>query len=73
MEYVGLKQKLEKLLTEDLSNRTTIQDARRNLFLNSEGVKIQKDIISQKELEINSLTTLVEKKKSILQLKMRRY
>jgi chromosome segregation ATPase len=69
MEYVGLKQKLEKLLTEDLSNRTTIQDARRNLFLNTEGVKIQKDIISQKELEINSLTSLVEKKKSILQQK----
>jgi chromosome segregation ATPase len=69
MEYVGLKQKLEKLLTEDLSNRTTIQDARRNLFLNTEGVKIQKELISQKELEINSLTSLVEKKKSILQQK----
>ena len=69
MEYVGLKEKLEKLLTEDISNRTTIQDARRNLFLNSEGAKIQKELISQKELEINSLTTLVEKKKTIVQLK----
>ena len=69
MEYVGLKQKLEKLLTQDEANRSTIQEARRNLFLNSEGVKIQKELISQKELEINSLTTLVEKKKSILQLK----
>ena len=69
MEYVDLKEKLEKLLTEDLSNRNSLQDTRRNLFLNSEGAKFQKELISQKELEINSLTLLVEKKKSILQLK----
>ena len=69
MEYVDLKEKLEKLLTEDLSNRNTLQDTRRNLFLNSEGSKFQKELITQKELEINSLTLLVEKKKSIVQLK----
>jgi hypothetical protein len=69
MEYVDLKEKLEKLLIEDLSNRSTLQDTRRNLFQNSEGSKFQKELISQKELEINSLTLLVEKKKSIVQLK----
>ena len=69
MEYIDLKEKLEKLLTEDLSNRNTLQDTRRNLFLNSEGTKVQQQLVSQKELEINSLTLLVEKKKSILQQK----
>src|SRR6202012_3557929 len=69
MEYVGLKEKLEKLLLEDLSNRTTLQDTRRNLFLNSEGAKVQQQLVSQKDLEINSLNLLVEKKKTIVQLK----
>jgi len=27
MEYIDLKEKLEKLLTEDLSNRNTLQEA----------------------------------------------
>ena len=35
MEYIDLKEKLEKLFSEDLSNRTSLQDTRRNLFLNS--------------------------------------
>ena len=69
MEYIDLKEKLEKLLTEDLSNRNTLQDTRRNLFLNAEGAKVQQQLVSQKELEINSLNLLVEKKKSILQQK----
>ena len=69
MEYIDLKEKLEKLLIEDLSNRSTLQDTRRNLFLNSEGTKVQQQIVSQKEIEINSLNMLVEKKKSILQQK----
>jgi len=69
MEYIDLKEKLEKLLTEDLSNRNTLQESRRNLFLNSEGAKVQQQIVSQKEIEINSLNLLVEKKKSILQQK----
>ncbi|MEO8760483.1 MAG: hypothetical protein ABI448_06300 [Bacteroidia bacterium] len=69
MEYIDLKEKLEKLLTEDLSNRNTLQDTRRNLFLNSEGAKTQQLLVSQKDIEINSLNLLVEKKKSILQLK----
>jgi chromosome segregation ATPase len=69
MEYTDLKEKLEKLLNEDLSNRNTLQDTRRNMFLNSEGAKVQQQLVSQKDLEINSLNLLVEKKKSILQLK----
>ncbi len=69
MEYIDLKEKLAKLLTEDLSNRNTLQDTRRNLFLNSEGTKVQQQLVSQKDLEINSLNLLVEKKKTILQLK----
>ncbi len=69
MAYTELKEKLEKLLTEDLSNRSTLQDARRNLFLNSEGAKVQQQLISEKQGEISSLNLLVEKKKTILQLK----
>ncbi len=69
MEYIDLKEKLEKLLTEDLSNRNSLQDTRRNLFLNSEGAKTQQQLVSQKDIEINSLNLLVEKKKNILQLK----
>ena len=69
MAYAELKEKLEKLLTEDLSNRSTLQDARRNLFLNSEGTKVQQQLIAEKQGEITSLNLLVEKKKTILQLK----
>lgn len=69
MAYTELKEKLEKLLTEDLSNRSTLQDARRNLFLNSEGAKVQQQILAEKQGEISSLNLLVEKKKTILQLK----
>jgi len=69
MPYTQLKEKLEQLLTEDLSNRHTLQEARRNLFLNSEGSKVQQQVIEQKQSEILSLNTLVEKKKTIVQLK----
>lgn len=69
MEYTGLKEKLEKVLQEDLSNRSSLQDVRRNLFLNSESGKAQQNLLSQKDGEISSLTSLVEKKKSILQQK----
>ncbi|HXB40080.1 MAG TPA: hypothetical protein VNZ49_06025 [Bacteroidia bacterium] len=69
MPYTQLKEKLEQLLTEDLSNRSTLQETRRNLFLNSEGSKVQQQLIDQKQSEIQSLSTLVEKKKTIVQLK----
>src|ERR1035437_126488 len=69
MAYAELKEKLEKLLTEDLSNRSSLQDVRRNLFLNSEGAKVQQQLIADKQGEISSLNLLVEKKKTILQLK----
>ncbi|MBS1646555.1 MAG: hypothetical protein JST67_04380 [Bacteroidetes bacterium] len=69
MEYIDLKEKLEKLLTEDLSNRHSLQDTRRNLFLSAEGTKVQKQLVSDKEHEIVSLNLLVEKKKSIVQQK----
>ncbi len=69
MPYTQLKEKLEQLLTEDLSNRNTLQETRRNLFLNSEGSKVQQQLIEQKQGEILSLSTLVEKKKTIVQLK----
>src|ERR1700751_3413687 len=69
MAYTELKEKLEKLLTEDLSNRSSLQDVRRNLFLNSEGAKVQQQLIAEKQGEITSLSLLVEKKKTILQLK----
>ncbi len=69
MAYTDLKEKLEQLLSEDISNRATLQEARRNLFLNSEGSKVQQQLIEQKQSEIASLNTLVEKKKTIVQLK----
>jgi chromosome segregation ATPase len=69
MAYTELKEKLERLLTEDLSNRSSLQDVRRNLFLNSEGAKVQQQLIAEKQGEISSLNLLVEKKKTILQLK----
>lgn len=69
MAYTDLKEKLEQLLQEDISNRATLQETRRNLFLNSEGSKVQQQLIEQKQNEIASLNTLVEKKKTILQLK----
>src|SRR5205809_405346 len=69
MAYTELKEKLEQLLNEDLSNRANLQESRRNLFLNSEGSKVQQQLIEQKQSEITSLNTLVEKKKTIVQLK----
>jgi hypothetical protein len=69
MAYTELKEKLERLLTEDLSNRSSLQDVRRNLFLNSEGAKVQQQLLAEKQGEISSLNLLVEKKKTILQLK----
>lgn len=69
MAYTELKEKLEQLLTEDLSNRANLQETRRNLFLNSEGSKVQQQLLEQKQQEIHSLNTLVEKKKTIVQLK----
>jgi chromosome segregation ATPase len=69
MSYTQLKEKLQQLLTEDLSNRASLQESRRNLFLNSEGSKVQQQLIEQKQSEIASLSTLVEKKKTIVQLK----
>jgi chromosome segregation ATPase len=69
MAYAELKEKLERLLSEDLSNRSTLQDVRRNLFLNSEGAKVQQQLLVDKEGEISSLNLLVEKKKTLLQLK----
>lgn len=69
MAYTELKEKLEQLLTEDLSNRATLQETRRNLFLNSEGSRVQQQLLEQKQQEIASLNTLVEKKKTIVQLK----
>jgi len=69
MAYTELKEKLEQLLKEDLTNRASLQESRRNLFLNSEGSKVQQQLIEQKQNEILSLSTLVEKKKTIVQLK----
>src|SRR5687768_4367399 len=69
MAYTELKEKLEQLLAEDLSNRASLQESRRNLFLNSEGSKVQQQLLDQRQQEISSLSTLVEKKKTIVQLK----
>src|SRR5438067_106274 len=49
MPYTQLKEKLEQLLTEDLSNRNNLQETRRNLFLNSEAEKLKIELNAKTE------------------------
>ena len=38
MEYLHLKEQLSKILNDDVQNRQSIQEFRRNVFLNSDGL-----------------------------------
>jgi chromosome segregation ATPase len=64
MSYIELKQELEKLLSEDLSNRHSLQEMRRNVFLNAEHSQKSQSVIAEKESEIFSLRSAVSEKES---------
>src|ERR1700741_3377764 len=69
MAYTELKQELEKLLSEDLSNRQSLQELRRNIFLTTETSQKSKELIEEKESEILGLRSVVSQKEYDLESK----
>ncbi len=65
MAYQELKESLEKLLTEDMNNRSSIQEMRRNVFLSSESNSRHQEEIQQRENSIKELSTLIDSKKNL--------
>lgn len=61
MAYTELKEELAKILNEDFNNRQSLQEVRRNIFLNSESSKKQQEIISEKESKLAELRSSVSK------------
>lgn len=61
MAYTDLKEELAKILNEDFNNRQSLQEVRRNVFLNSESSKKQQEIIAEKESKLYELRTSVSK------------
>lgn len=61
MAYTDLKEELAKILNEDFNNRQSLQEVRRNVFLNSESNKKQQEIIAEKESKLYELRTSVSK------------
>jgi chromosome segregation ATPase len=66
MAYTDLKQELEKLLSEDLSNRNSLQEMRRNVFLSSETSKQHEITLQKKNAEISDLISAVNAKEKDL-------
>lgn len=62
MAYTDLKEELAKILNEDFNNRQSLQEVRRNVFLNSESNKKQQEIIAEKESKLYELRTSVSNK-----------
>ncbi|HEY1040318.1 MAG TPA: hypothetical protein VGF30_12970, partial [Bacteroidia bacterium] len=69
MSYTDLKQELEKLLSEDLSNRQSLQEMRRSVFLSTETSKKSTELIEEKESEILGLRSTVSQKQHALETK----
>ena len=69
MIYTELKQGLQQLLQEDISNRTSIQEMRRNVFLNSETTQKKSRELEEKEQMIANLNSNLERKATKLQTK----
>ncbi len=69
MSYTELKLELEKLLSEDLSNRQSLQEMRRNVFLTTESTKKNSELIEAKESEILGLRSTVSQKQHALETK----
>lgn len=61
MAYTELKEELAKILNEDFNNRQSLQEVRRDIFLNSESSKKQQEIISEKESKLAELRSSVSK------------
>ncbi len=55
MEYADLKQDLQRLLQEDISNRSSLQELRRNVFLSSEATGKKMQELDEKTRLIQSL------------------
>jgi chromosome segregation ATPase len=66
MSYTELKQELEKLLNEDLSNRQTLQEIRRDVFLRAESSQKTQSIIREKESEISHLRSAISERENDL-------
>ena len=60
MEYLQLKDQLNKILNDDVQNRQSLQEFRRNVFLNSESTKKYELIISEKENELKKLSSNIK-------------
>lgn len=69
MAYTALKNELEQLLKEDLSNRSSLQEMRRNVFLSSETAGKREKELQEKESLIASLHSRIEKESATLQTK----
>jgi chromosome segregation ATPase len=61
MEYLHLKEQLSKILNDDVQNRQSIQEFRRNVFLNSENSKKHEQVIFEKEFELDRLNEEIKK------------
>jgi chromosome segregation ATPase len=60
MEYLQLKDQLNKILNDDVQNRQSLQEFRRNVYLNSESTKKHELIISEKESELKKLSSSIK-------------
>ncbi len=69
MSYTALKQGLQQLLHEDMTNRRSIQEMRRDVFLNSEAVGKKARELEEKEQLIAGLHDKLEHKAGTLQSK----
>ncbi len=69
MAYTTLKNDLEKLLNQDIQNRSSLQEMRRNVFLNTETVKKEKQTIAEKENAIRELQSQIETEASLVKQK----
>lgn len=61
MEYLQLKEQLTKILNDDVQNRQSLQEFRRNVFLNTESTKKHEQLISEKEHELNQLNNSIQR------------
>lgn len=61
MEYLHLKEQLSKILNDDVQNRQSIQEFRRNVFLNTENTKKHEQVISEKEFQLSQLSEELKK------------
>jgi chromosome segregation ATPase len=66
MSYTELKQELEKVLNEDLSNRQSLQEMRRDVFLRAESSQKTQSLMAEKESEISNLRSTISERENDL-------